>query len=191
VSVVAGSLSIFVHISVYVLLYRVGLCVQSYSNRQILIRRLRSAVYGGCQRDTARICCRTPCCCAPLLRRPSLSIDISCPRGAQQQTRRTLLQRSIDGTDRQTDRQTDAHRTPHTTVQTVSTIGAAENVSSSAAKRRGLSTRLMRLLTPLPPSERGSRQKAEGSRRKCVRRFCAALEFRNRCSRMWGARDAA
>ena len=129
--------------------------------------------------------------CAVAVWRPSLSIDISCPRGAQQQTRRTLLQRSIDGTDRQTDRQTDAHRTPHTTVQTVSTIGAAENVSSSAAKRRGLSTRLMRLLTPLPPSERGSRQKAEGSRRKCVRRFCAALEFRNRCSRMWGARDAA
>jgi len=27
------------------------------------------------------------------------SIDISCPRGTQQQTHRTLLQRSIDGTD--------------------------------------------------------------------------------------------
>ena len=44
------------------------------------------------------------------------SIDISWPPGAQQQTRRTLLQRSIDGTDRQTD----GHRTvtsdsvPHT-----------------------------------------------------------------------------
>jgi len=31
------------------------------------------------------------------------SIDISCPSGPQQQTHRTLLQRSIDGTDRQTD----------------------------------------------------------------------------------------
>ena len=31
------------------------------------------------------------------------SIDISWPPGAQQQTRRTLLQRSIDGTDRRTD----------------------------------------------------------------------------------------
>jgi len=31
------------------------------------------------------------------------SIDISCPRGAQQQTHRTLLQRSTDGTDRQSD----------------------------------------------------------------------------------------
>jgi len=36
------------------------------------------------------------------------STDISClPPGAQQQTRRTLLQRSIDGTDRLTDRRTD------------------------------------------------------------------------------------
>jgi len=34
-------------------------------------------------------------------------LDISCPRGAQQQMRRTLLQRSIDGTDRQTDTHTD------------------------------------------------------------------------------------
>jgi len=47
---------------------------------------------------------------APLLlsgrRQRLLSIDISCPQGAQQQTRRTLLQRSIDGTDRQTDGRT-------------------------------------------------------------------------------------
>jgi len=42
------------------------------------------------------------CCLAPVQQ----SIDISCPRGAQQQTRRTLLQRSIDGTDRQTDGRT-------------------------------------------------------------------------------------
>ena len=26
---------------------------------------LRSAFYGGCKCDTARICCRPPCCCAP------------------------------------------------------------------------------------------------------------------------------
>jgi len=32
-----------------------------------------------------------------------LSIDNRLPRSAQQQTRRTLLQRSIDGTDGQTD----------------------------------------------------------------------------------------
>jgi len=46
---------------------------------------------------------------APLLpraRRPPLSIDISCPRGAQQQTRRTPLLLSIDGTDGQTDGRT-------------------------------------------------------------------------------------
>ena len=43
---------------------------------------------------------------APLLRssrRPPLSIDIFCPRGAQQQTRRTPLLRSNDETDRRTD----------------------------------------------------------------------------------------
>jgi len=45
-------------------------------------------------------------------RRPPLSIDISCPHGAQQQTRRPLLL-SIDGTDRRTlDRFTDP--APHT-----------------------------------------------------------------------------
>jgi len=65
---------------------------------------LCSAFYGGCKRDTARVCCRAPCCAAaPLLlgaRRLPLSIDIPCPPGAQQQTRRLLLQRSVDGTDR-------------------------------------------------------------------------------------------
>jgi len=35
-----------------------------------------------------------------------LSIDISCPRGAQQQTRRTPLLLLIDRTDRQTDGRT-------------------------------------------------------------------------------------
>jgi len=33
---------------------------------------------------------------------PPMLIDISCPPGPQQQTRRTLLQRSIDGTDGRT-----------------------------------------------------------------------------------------
>jgi len=43
-------------------------------------------------------------------RRRLLSTDISCPRGAQQQTGRTPLLLSIDGsgTDRRTDRRTDA-----------------------------------------------------------------------------------
>jgi len=48
---------------------------------------------------------------APLLlgtRRPPLSINISRPHGAQQQTRRTPQRlRSNDGTGKQTDRQTD------------------------------------------------------------------------------------
>ena len=34
-------------------------------------------------------------------------LDISCPLGAQQQTRRTPLLRSIDGTDNQTDKRRD------------------------------------------------------------------------------------
>ena len=47
---------------------------------------------------------------APLLlgtRRLPLSINISRPRGARQQTRRTPRMLSSDGTDRQTDRQTE------------------------------------------------------------------------------------
>jgi len=47
------------------------------------------------------------CCGAVAAERPSLSINISCPRGAQQQTHHTPLLRSNDGTDAWTDRQTD------------------------------------------------------------------------------------
>jgi len=39
-------------------------------------------------------------------RRPPLSTDISCPPGAQQQTRRTPQRLSNDGTDRRTDGRT-------------------------------------------------------------------------------------
>jgi len=60
---------------------------------------LCSAFYGGCKCNTVRICCWAP---APAIDRYLL------PRqGAQQQTRRTLLLRSIDGTDRRTHRRTD------------------------------------------------------------------------------------
>jgi len=60
-----------------------------------------SACYADCKRDTAHICC----CGTVAVGRPAPppSIGISCPLGAQQQTRRTPLLRSIDGTDRQTD----------------------------------------------------------------------------------------
>ena len=63
------------------------------------------------QHDTARIRYWAPCCYPQRRCRYGLidieqSIDIASPRGPQQQTRRTLLQRSIDGTDRQTDRRT-------------------------------------------------------------------------------------
>jgi len=47
-----------------------------------------------------------PCCGAVAAerRRPPVSIDMSCPNGAQQQTRRTPLLRTNDGTDRRADR---------------------------------------------------------------------------------------
>ena len=60
---------------------------------------LHSVFRVGFQREAARICCRAP---APAARRPQLSIDISCPHGARQQTRRMPLLLSIDGTDRRT-----------------------------------------------------------------------------------------
>jgi len=50
---------------------------------------------------------RRACSTAPAVR-PQLSIDISSPQEAQQQTRRPLLLLSINGTDRWTDRLTDA-----------------------------------------------------------------------------------
>jgi len=37
------------------------------------------------------------------VRQPPLSIDISCPPGPQQQTRRNGMQASTDGTDKRTD----------------------------------------------------------------------------------------
>jgi len=52
-------------------------------------------------------CAVALCCGAVAAERPSLSIIISCPRGAQQQTHHTPLLRSNDGTDAWTDRQTD------------------------------------------------------------------------------------
>jgi len=41
------------------------------------------------------------CCCSDW--QQQLSIDVSCPPGPQQQTRRSGMQQSTDGTDRQTD----------------------------------------------------------------------------------------
>ena len=46
---------------------------------------------------------RRRACSTTLAARPQLSIDICCPQGAQQQTRRPPLLLLIDGTDRQTD----------------------------------------------------------------------------------------
>ena len=77
--------------------------------RAALITSPTCLAFCGGKPDTARICCWPQCCCAaaaPLLlgaRHLPLLIDISCPRGAQQQTSRMLLQWSIDDRDRLTD----------------------------------------------------------------------------------------
>jgi len=80
-------------------------------NRKRYETSLCSASYVGGQRDTAHICCWASCCGAVAAEhRRLLSIDISSlrPLGAQQQTHRTPLLRSIDRWDRQTDGRTDA-----------------------------------------------------------------------------------
>jgi len=48
---------------------------------------------------------RRRACSTAYSARPQLSIDITCPQGAQQQTRWQPLMLSIDGTDRRTDAQ--------------------------------------------------------------------------------------
>jgi len=62
---------------------------------------------------------RRRCCWAPAVQE---SIDISCPPGPQQQTRRTLLQRSIGGTDKRTDR-----RTPYRYIDLVAYANSVSN----------------------------------------------------------------
>jgi len=57
----------------------------------------------------------------PAARRPQLLIDISCPQGAQHQTRRTPLLLSINGTDRQRDGRT-PDRYIHPAVHTVGSV---------------------------------------------------------------------
>ena len=75
-----------------------------------------SASYVSWQRDTARSCCWAPAV--------QQSIDISCPPGAQQQTRRTLLQRSINETVRRTDRRT-PNRYPDTAAYSAISVSIA------------------------------------------------------------------
>jgi len=63
------------------------------------------------------------------------SVDISYPPGQRQQTRRTLLQRSTDGTDRQTDERTDTvplHR-PWRILRAVSTSGDVAEMTKLSA----------------------------------------------------------
>ena len=74
------------------------MCVCVFTAKQQIVKRKEtcphSAFYVGCKRDTARIRC-----IAPLL----LVIDICCQRGAQQQTRFTLLQQCSGRMTGQTD----------------------------------------------------------------------------------------
>jgi len=78
---------------------------------------------GGFIRDIVRMhLLLRPRSATPLLlgtRRPPLSIDISYPRGAWQQTRHTQELPSIDGTDRQTYGQTDGHQTVTETLLSI------------------------------------------------------------------------
>ena len=90
--------------------------------RENIANKPALAFYVSCHRDTARICCWAPCCGAAaaehrrLLRAMQQSIDISCPPGAQQQTRTSGVQPANSGTDRQTDRQTDGRTDGRPTV---------------------------------------------------------------------------
>jgi len=68
------------------------------------------------QTTSQQLCCQPPTAAVNVTLTASdrcdaqqqlLLIDIFCPQGTQQQTRRTLLPQSIDRTDRQTDRRTD------------------------------------------------------------------------------------
>ena len=70
------------------------------TDRQVCVSLLSLLLRLIAQRDATRICCCAP---APAARRPQLSVDIFCPRGAQQQTSRPPLLLSIDVTDRRTD----------------------------------------------------------------------------------------
>ena len=80
------------------------------TDTKVVCKSVISLLYGGCKRDTARICC----CCGAVVAGRSVPGARRCrprdllpgPRGAQQQTRRTPLLRSIDGTDGQTDGRT-------------------------------------------------------------------------------------
>jgi len=65
----------------------------------------------GSQHDSIRVYCWMP---APAAQRPQLSIDISSPQGAQQQTRRPPLLLSIEGTERRTDGRTPDRYIDHT-----------------------------------------------------------------------------
>ena len=111
--------------------HQVDLFTQNIT-RQFLVKCTASFLC--CQHDTARICCQTPCCGAVAAghRRPPLSIDISCPHGAQQQTHRTPMLMSIDGrrTDGQTDRRAidrSIDPAPHT-MRPVWILGVMESV---------------------------------------------------------------
>ena len=69
-------------------------------------------------------------------RRPSLSTDISCLPGRQQQTRRTLLQRSIDGTDRRAERRT-SYRYIDPAANYVSNVNVQLRILQNRINRHG------------------------------------------------------
>ena len=77
---------------------------RAVNSKQVSVQPRPSAVNVSYVRDTARICCCSLCCGAVATeRRRLLTIDISCQPSAQQQTFRTPLLLSLDGTDRRMD----------------------------------------------------------------------------------------
>jgi len=75
------------------------------------------------------------------MRRRLLSIDISCPRDAQQQTRLRPLLLSINGTDRRTDRRTlnrFINPAPHTMMAVWTTAVELTDLMTNIIEIRGL-----------------------------------------------------
>jgi len=95
------------------------------------------------QRDDTCICCLVP---APAAWRQQLSIDISCPKGAQQQTRQPPLLLWINGTDR--GRMLDCYidPAPHTRDVGVRMLSESDNFRQ-IQNQTGLQTRLHRIRT--------------------------------------------
>ena len=106
-----------------------------------IITSLCRASFVGSQRDATHTCCRAP---APAARRPQLSIFISCPKGAKQQTRLTPLLLSIDG------RQTEGRPTVTKTLL-CTLVSNKANICMAQNKAVALGEQTLPAVGNLPP----------------------------------------